>query len=148
MADDLAAGDAGLAAGGIAAFGVFLAGAFVTMLLIRWARACNLESRYALPLVAEAGLLMVFGFTGKVFRGETILDTVILLCFTMGLQNAMITKLSKSVIRTTHLTGMVTDMGIALGRIATSWMAASWMATSWPDRMPGRWQCCGCLGRW
>lgn len=79
---------------------------------------------------------MVFGFTGKVFRGETILDTVILLCFTMGLQNAMITKLSKSVIRTTHLTGMVTDMGIALGRIATSWMAASWMATSWPDRMP------------
>jgi uncharacterized membrane protein YoaK (UPF0700 family) len=37
--------------------------------------------------------------------------------FTMGLQNAIITKLSNSVIRTTHVTGMVTYPGIALGRI-------------------------------
>jgi uncharacterized membrane protein YoaK (UPF0700 family) len=36
----------------------------------------------------------------------------------MGLQNAMITKISGSVIRTTHLTGMITDIGIALGRVA------------------------------
>jgi uncharacterized membrane protein YoaK (UPF0700 family) len=35
----------------------------------------------------------------------------------MGLQNAMITKLSDAVIRTTHLTGMVTDIGIELGRM-------------------------------
>jgi uncharacterized membrane protein YoaK (UPF0700 family) len=38
----------------------------------------------------------------------------------MGLQNAIVTKLSNAVIRTTHLTGMVTDTGIALGRIASS----------------------------
>lgn len=123
IADDVAAGDAELAVGGIAAFAAFLAGAFVTTLLIRWARGRNLESRYALPLVAEAGLLTVFGLTGKVFHGGRVLETVMLLCFTMGLQNAMITKLSKSVIRTTHLTGMVTDIGIALGRIATSWVS-------------------------
>jgi uncharacterized membrane protein YoaK (UPF0700 family) len=123
IADDLAVGDINLAAEGLAAFAAFLAGAFVTTLLIRWARAHNLESRYALPLVAEAGLLTVFGFTGRVFHGETVLETVVLLCFTMGLQNAMITKLSNSVIRTTHLTGMVTDIGIALGRVATAWMS-------------------------
>ncbi|MBP6615545.1 MAG: DUF1275 domain-containing protein, partial [Aquabacterium sp.] len=35
----------------------------------------------------------------------------------MGLQNAMITKVSNSVIRTTHVTGMVTDIGIELGRL-------------------------------
>lgn len=40
-----------------------------------------------------------------------------LLCFTMGLQNAIITKISDAVIRTTHLTGMLTDIGIALGRL-------------------------------
>jgi uncharacterized membrane protein YoaK (UPF0700 family) len=40
------------------------------------------------------------------------------LCFTMGLQNAIITKISNAVIRTTHVTGMVTDIGIALGRVA------------------------------
>jgi uncharacterized membrane protein YoaK (UPF0700 family) len=39
----------------------------------------------------------------------------------MGLQNAIITKLSNVVIRTTHVTGMVTDIGIALGRIVSSW---------------------------
>jgi uncharacterized membrane protein YoaK (UPF0700 family) len=37
--------------------------------------------------------------------------------FTMGLQNAIVTKLSGAVIRTTHLTGMVTDVGIKLGRM-------------------------------
>lgn len=49
-----------------------------------------------------------------------MLGTIMLLCFTMGLQNAIITKLSNAVIRTTHLTGMVTDIGIALGRIASA----------------------------
>jgi uncharacterized membrane protein YoaK (UPF0700 family) len=44
--------------------------------------------------------------------------TVALLCFTMGLQNAIITKISQAEIRTTHVTGMVTDIGIELGKAA------------------------------
>lgn len=43
--------------------------------------------------------------------------TVMLLCFIMGLQNAIITKLSQARIRTTHITGLVTDMGIELGKL-------------------------------
>jgi uncharacterized membrane protein YoaK (UPF0700 family) len=43
--------------------------------------------------------------------------TVLLLCFVMGLQNAIITKVSKAEIRTTHMTGIVTDLGIELGRL-------------------------------
>lgn len=39
------------------------------------------------------------------------------LCFTMGLQNAIVTKASDSQIRTTHVTGMVTDIGIELGKL-------------------------------
>jgi uncharacterized membrane protein YoaK (UPF0700 family) len=35
----------------------------------------------------------------------------------MGLKNAMITKLSNAIIRTTHLTGMITDIGISFGRL-------------------------------
>jgi len=35
----------------------------------------------------------------------------------MGLQNAVVTKLSNNVIRTTHLTGTVTDLGIELGKL-------------------------------
>jgi uncharacterized membrane protein YoaK (UPF0700 family) len=42
---------------------------------------------------------------------------VMLLCFMMGLQNATITKISRSRIRTTHVTGIVTDIGIELGKL-------------------------------
>jgi uncharacterized membrane protein YoaK (UPF0700 family) len=117
MADNLATGSLSLVFSGLAAVGSFLAGAFLTTLAVRWARERKLESEYALPLLAEAFLLIVFGLTGRVFSGGHVLDTVMLLCFTMGLQNAIITKISDAVIRTTHLTGMVTDIGIALGRM-------------------------------
>ena len=118
MADNLAIGSLLLVFDGTISFLSFLAGAFVTTLLIRWARALALESEYALPLLVEASLLVVFGCTGSVFSGRRVMGTVMLLCFTMGMQNAIITKLSNAVIRTTHLTGMVTDIGIALGRVA------------------------------
>jgi len=39
------------------------------------------------------------------------------LCFIMGLQNAVITKISNAEIRTTHITGLVTDLGIELGKL-------------------------------
>jgi uncharacterized membrane protein YoaK (UPF0700 family) len=118
MADNLAMGGMRLVFSGLAAVLSFLLGAFLTTLFVRWARERGLESEYALPLLFEAGLLVLFGFTGQVFAGGRVLGTVMLLCFTMGLQNAIITKLSNAVIRTTHVTGMVTDIGIALGRIA------------------------------
>jgi len=38
------------------------------------------------------------------------------LCFIMGLQNALVTKISRAEIRTTHITGIVTDIGIELGK--------------------------------
>jgi uncharacterized membrane protein YoaK (UPF0700 family) len=118
MADNFALRRMALVLNGLGAVVAFLLGAVFSTLLIRWARARALESEYALPLIVEAALLILFGFIGHTFAGGRVLGTVMLLCFTMGLQNAMITKLSNAVIRTTHVTGMVTDIGIALGRIA------------------------------
>ena len=120
MADNLAIGKISFVLIGLAAVLSFLAGAILTTLMVRWARSHHLESEYALPLMLEAGLLIVFGIRGKVFSGEHVLDIVILLCFTMGLQNAIITKISDAVIRTTHLTGMVTDIGISIGRVIST----------------------------
>lgn len=117
VADDVAIGRLSLAAGGVAAVVSFLAGAFCTTLFIRWGKRQELHSQYALPLLAEAVLLFIFGVRGGAFNGQSVLATVTLLCFTMGLQNAMITKLSNAVIRTTHLTGMITDIGISFGRL-------------------------------
>lgn len=116
MADDLALGSYRFVLNGLGAVLSFAAGAACTALMVRWARTRRLQSEYALPLLAEMSLLVVFGLTGKRFEGRGVLETVFLLCFTMGLQNAIVTKISGAVIRTTHLTGMVTDVGIEVGR--------------------------------
>ena len=44
------------------------------------------------------------------------------LLFAMGMQNAMVSVISGSVVRTTHLTGMFTDLGIDLSAWATGAM--------------------------
>ena len=59
----------------------------------------------------------VFGSRLASIERLSVPTTVMLLCFIMGLQNAVISKLSESEIRTTHITGTVTDVGIELGRV-------------------------------
>ena len=43
--------------------------------------------------------------------------TVLLLCFIMGMHNTVMTVLSGGIIRSTHMTGTVTDLGIELGKV-------------------------------
>jgi uncharacterized membrane protein YoaK (UPF0700 family) len=116
-AGQFALGSIQLALKGLVAVFAFLSGACASTLLIRWGRDRKLHSQYALPLLSEALLLAIFALAGRHFTGSLLPAAVILLCFSMGLQNAMITKISGSVIRTTHLTGLVTDIGIAIGRL-------------------------------
>jgi uncharacterized membrane protein YoaK (UPF0700 family) len=59
----------------------------------------------------------VFGASIKAISILLAPVTVVILCFIMGLQNALITKISKSEFRSTHLTGVVTDLGIELGKL-------------------------------
>lgn len=120
MADHLAVGNWTLVAAGTGAVLSFVVGAMVSTLLINLGRRQHLHSEYALPLVLEAGVMLVFGLMGTSLSERDwvfIPATVSLLCFMMGLQNAMITKVSHAVIRTTHVTGIVTDIGIELGRM-------------------------------
>ncbi len=56
-----------------------------------------------------------------------------LIAFTAGLQNALATQYSRAVVRTTHVTGILTDLGIALGkwvarRGVTAWRVILYMA--------------------
>ena len=120
MADNLAAGGVQVALAGLSAVVAFTAGAALTALMVNWGRRRERESEYALPLMAEAALLVCFGLLGGSLEKDRLFlvpATVILLCFTMGLQNAIITKISNAEIRTTHVTGMVTDIGIELGKL-------------------------------
>lgn len=122
MADNTALGSVHLVMIGVASVLSFFAGSFLTTLFVRWARARAMHSEYAFPLFAEALLLLLFGLRGgQLASGPAVVVLIVLLCFSMGLQNAIITKLSDAVIRTTHVTGMVTDIGIAVGRIVSGW---------------------------
>ena len=119
LADNLALGHLDLVVDAIVGVLSFLAGAMCCALMVNFARRRQLSSEFALPLMLEAALILCFGLMGSRlsgFEGLLVPFTVVLLCFIMGLQNAVVTKLSNSVIRTTHMTGIVTDLGIELGK--------------------------------
>jgi uncharacterized membrane protein YoaK (UPF0700 family) len=121
MADRLALGDVMLALAGLGALLSFITGSAVSAILINWGRRQKMHSEYAAPLLVEAVLLLVFGLLGARLAAHATLFapwTVMLLCLIMGLQNAIITKISHAEIRTTHVTGLVTDLGIELGKLA------------------------------
>jgi len=119
-ADNLALGAFDLVLDALGAIVSFLLGAATTAMLVNYGRRRALASEYALPLLCEALLLLAFGVLGaqlSSMQGLFVPATVMLLCFTMGLQNALVTKLSHAEIRTTHMTGIVTDIGIELGKL-------------------------------
>ncbi len=120
ISDMLVLGSFTVAIGATGALLAFVAGAACTAVLVNWARQNHLRSEYALPLLLEAGLLLVFGLLGATLNRQTpfaVPLTVLVLAFTMGLQNAVMSKISASQIRTTHMTGVITDMGIELGKL-------------------------------
>ncbi len=120
LADHLVLGQLALAGAGLVAVLAFLLGAMSTAWIVNWGMRLRLRSAYGLPLLIEAALLLVFGLFGaamSLWHTVFLPITVVLLCFIMGLQNAVITKISQARIRTTHVTGLVTDLGIELGKL-------------------------------
>lgn len=127
MAENVALGLFRPAAVGLAALLSFLAGAATCAIMVNYARRHDMKSIYAMPLFLEAALLLGFGLVGgqlSHFNGSVLSVTVMLLCFIMGLQNATITKVSGAEIRTTHITGLATDIGVELGKLAY-WIVGS-----------------------
>ncbi|WP_322107142.1 YoaK family protein [Paraburkholderia sp. J41] len=119
VADNVALGDLGLALAALSSILAFGGGAATSAIMINWGRRRAVNSVYALPMLLEAALLLGFALLGANMEHHRVLfvpATVALLCFVMGLQNAMITKISRAEIRTTHMTGIVTDLGIELGK--------------------------------
>ncbi len=121
LADNIVLGNTKLVLGAAGALLAFTAGAAFTAVLVNWSRQHWLRSEYALPLLVEAVLLLLFGVMGGTLNRQTpfaVPLTLLVLAFTMGLQNALVSKISNSQIRTTHMTGIITDLGIELGKLA------------------------------
>jgi len=120
LADHLVLGQLALVGAGLASVLAFMLGAMSTAWIVNWGLRRQLRSAYGLPLLVEAVLLLVFGLFGaalSLWHTLILPVTVLLLCFIMGLQNAVITKISQARIRTTHVTGLITDLGIELGKL-------------------------------
>ena len=120
LADNLVLGQLALVGAGLASVLAFLFGAMSTAWIVNWGLRRQLRSAYGLPLLVEAVLLLVFGLFGaalSLWHTLILPVTVVLLCYIMGLQNAVITKISQARIRTTHVTGLITDLGIELGKL-------------------------------
>lgn len=96
----------------------FFLGAVLSGVLTEVGRRRTWESIYVLPMAVETVLLGVFAVGIEIYDPTTLNtgpETRWLLGIAsaaMGLQNATITKISAGVVRTTHMTGIVTDLGI------------------------------------
>jgi uncharacterized membrane protein YoaK (UPF0700 family) len=90
IADHLALGAFGLVLVGLGTLFAFTAGAACSAMLINWGSRSGRGSRYALPLLLEAALLLGFGVLGGLVRDGLgpVLGGAPLLCFIMGLQKA------------------------------------------------------------
>ena len=116
LADNMAILNFAVAGVSVLAIGAFISGAAFSTGLINWARLASNHRQYALPLAVQGAFLMCFSFGGAFTSDAGRLFSLCCLCFIMGMQNATITKISGARIRTTHATGMVTDIGIEIGR--------------------------------
>lgn len=94
---------------------LFLAGAFFSS-FCTGITGQNRRFGYAVPIVCEIAILILVGSFGYTFD-QSIIKTEYFagsLLFAMGMQNALVSTISGYVVRTTHLTGMFTDLGIDL----------------------------------
>lgn len=95
----------------------FFLGSFFSNLLVEIVSRKSERFIYVIPVFIEAMLLAFIALYGG--RLMAYNDNLIAfgLLFSMGLQNSLVTTISNSVVRTTHLTGLFTDLGIELSQL-------------------------------
>jgi uncharacterized membrane protein YoaK (UPF0700 family) len=95
----------------------FFLGAIASAVMTEGARRRGARSKYVLPMALEGTILGILAIALRQHHVEP-LGTLAwhwltgLACFAMGLQNATVTEISGAVVRTTHLTGVITDLGL------------------------------------
>ncbi|MGS0746924.1 YoaK family protein [Halpernia sp. GG3] len=95
----------------------FLLGSFVANFTVEYSSRNHENQTFLLPVIFEAAILLVIALTGNYLIQKSPDIIVCCLLFAMGMQNSLVTSISKSVVRTTHLTGLFTDLGIELSQL-------------------------------
>ena len=99
----------------------FLGGSIVSGLIVK---GQNLEkdNRYNISLLLQ--IIFIFISIIMLFFGYK--SSSYLLAITMGMQNAMTTHYGTALIRTTHMTGTTTDLGILIARYIKGYSIEYW----------------------
>ncbi len=95
----------------------FLLGSFVSNFIVEIVDRTKERNIFVLPVFIEISILILIGSFGHMFVNNYPDIIALALLFTMGLQNSLITTLSSAMVRTTHLTGLFTDLGIELSQL-------------------------------
>jgi uncharacterized membrane protein YoaK (UPF0700 family) len=94
----------------------FFLGSFVSSFLVEIISRKSDVYVYFIPTILESVILLSVALSGVDF---VVYPHVLAFCllFAMGLQNSLVTTISSSTVRTTHLTGLFTDLGIELSQL-------------------------------
>ena len=95
----------------------FLFGSFSSSFLIEKFRGNRKLNVFVIPTLLECVILITIALISHIQKIEHSDVIVCALLFSMGLQNSFVTKISNAVVRTTHLTGLFTDLGIELSQL-------------------------------
>ncbi|GAA0874268.1 YoaK family protein [Wandonia haliotis] len=98
----------------------FFAGSFFSNYMIIHGERRSSYITHSIPLILEMICILTVGFYGHFIYSETLMETEIMvavLLLAMGLQNGLTASISNFSVKTTHLTGLTTDLAAHLSML-------------------------------
>lgn len=95
----------------------FFLGSFTSNLIVELISKTNDRFIYIIPTLIESSILFFLALFGHSLISQNPNLLACSLLFAMGLQNSLVTTISNAAVRTTHLTGLFTDLGIELSQL-------------------------------
>jgi uncharacterized membrane protein YoaK (UPF0700 family) len=93
---------------------MFFAGAFLSSYIVRSLEDKSYYRAHSIPIIIEIIILLFVAVYGHHFYEETQTEREVVIAailFSMGLQNSLVSIVSGGLIKTSHLTGLFTDLG-------------------------------------
>lgn len=95
----------------------FFLGSFTSNLIVEIVSRKNEGLIYVIPVIVESIILFLVAAFGQFLLSQNPDLLAFSLLYAMGLQNSLVTTISNATVRTTHLTGLFTDLGIELSQL-------------------------------